>query len=169
MALPLLRKIGQYGVASGFPALVNFTTMAVLTHLLSRVEYGTFALVQAAVAVVNAVGFQWLRSGVRRFLPAAGAARPAVLAAAGLGFTGLVGLVLVVALAALALPTRPLPPVLLGLGFLLLAAQAWYELNLEIVLADVSPRRYGVAGLSRAVLNGVIGAGLAAAGFGVVG
>jgi O-antigen/teichoic acid export membrane protein len=165
----LVRKIGHYGVASGVPSLINFAGMATLTHLLTRAEYGQYALVQAVVAVVNAVAFQWLRSSARRFLPAAGNERFPILATLGAGFLALVALTMLGALVTMAAVRSDPTRWFVALGLLLLIAQAWYELNSEIVLAEINPQLYGLVGLGRAIVFLGLGVSLAALGFGAPG
>ncbi|HXG45159.1 MAG TPA: lipopolysaccharide biosynthesis protein [Gemmatimonadales bacterium] len=165
----LVRQVGLYAVANGVPALVNFAGIALLTRLLEPEEYGRYALLVATVAVVNAVGFQWLRSGARRFLAAYHGQREELLPALGAGYAAVfLGIAVVTLAFALWLDERAwLAPS--GLALALLLAQTWYELNAEFVLADVNPVRYGAAGLTRAAVFVTLAALLASAGLGASG
>jgi O-antigen/teichoic acid export membrane protein len=143
--------------------------MLVLTHLLSPAEYGTYALVLASVAVVNAIAFQWLRSGARRFLAAGEHLRAEVLPTIGVAYGTIVLVAAGVILLAVPVLRSHVTSVLLLLGGCLLVVQTWYELNTEIVLAEINPSRYGAVALSRALIAAGLGVTLCWLGFGATG
>lgn len=165
----LIGKVGRYTIANGLPALLNFGGMVALTHLLSPSEYGTYALVVASVAVVNAIGFQWLRSGARRFLAAGEHTRPLVLPTLGIAYAVIFTLVAGLIAIGVSMFRSHATIDFLLIGGCLLLAQAWYELNIEIVLAEINPRRYGFAALTRSVTAVCLSLTLAYAGWGAVG
>jgi O-antigen/teichoic acid export membrane protein len=165
----LLRHSALYLVGRGLPGVIGLLTLAIYTRLLPSELYGRYALVLAGVNLANAVLFQWLRLGLLRFLPAHGD-RPApllstllaaymVMAAIGLGLGGL---------AALLAPDAAWRGLVL-LGVPVLWAEAWHELNLSLLRAQLAPTRYGVMSLARAVLALVGGAGLILFGLGAAG
>lgn len=161
----LLRHGALYLLAKGLPGLVNFAAIAVFTRLLSPEGYGRYVLVLAAVGFADAVLFQWLRLGVLRFLPAE--KRPgALLATAAAALLALAGATALLALpAALLAPTRELRTLLL-LGCGLLWAHALFELQLELLRARLSPTRYGLYSLVKALGSLLGGALLVRAGLG---
>lgn len=165
----LIRHTALYTIARGLPGLINFLALALYTRLLARAEYGTYALVIAWVGVANALLFQWLRSAARRFLPGAGSELPALQGSLMSGFALL--MLPTAAVAGLAMPFLPEPGLrwLVLLGLLLLWLQAFFELTLELVLAGLQPRRYGVLALTRAITALTIGGLLAWAGLGPAG
>src|SRR5688500_16102015 len=59
-----------YLVARGVPGLISFMAIPLFTRLLSPADYGRYALVAAAAALLNALIFQWLRLSMVRYLPA---------------------------------------------------------------------------------------------------
>jgi O-antigen/teichoic acid export membrane protein len=162
----LYRTSARYVVATGVPAVVNFLALAVYSRLLRPAEYGTYSLVVAAVAMANALGFQWIRSAARRYLPA-DATREELLAALRRVYGGLVALAAVLALGYAVARPGHLPLVLLGFG--VLVSQAWFELNLEVQLADLRPGRYGAMLMARSLTALAAGVSLVLAGFGAAG
>ncbi len=165
----MLKQTAKYAVARWLPGLVNIAAIALYTRLLTQDEYGTYALAVAWVALVNALAFQWLRSGVRRFLIANREDRPGFLATVGRAFLGLCLLVLLLGVAVLLWQSTASRRWLVLAGVLLVLSQAWLDLNLDMVLAEVRPARYGAAMLVRSLVSLAAGAGLAATGFGAVG
>jgi O-antigen/teichoic acid export membrane protein len=166
----LFGKSARYFVASGAPALINFAALAVYTRLLSPSEFGRAAVVLASVALANAMLFQWLRSALRRFVRASDQDAKSVLGTVRWLFLATVG-VACVAVAGFVF-TRGhvgIEASLVLLGLCILTFQAWYELSLEIVLADLQPWRYGAFGLVKAVTSFVCGVSLVRAGFGAEG
>jgi len=162
----IYRTFARYVLATGVPAAVNFLALTIYSRLLTPAAYGTYSLVLATVGVANALAFQWIRAAARRYLPE-DATRAELLAA--------LRRVYAVLIAAAALGTvvfaivRPELRLLAALGLGLLVVQAWFELNLEILLADLQPGRYGVMTLSRALAGLAIGVVLVRAGFGAFG
>lgn len=161
----MLKQTARYAVARWVPGLVNFLAIALYTRLLSSEDYGSYAMVVAWVALANALLFQWLRSGVRRFLIAYRQDREAFLRTVNRSFALLGGAVLSAGVAvALAQPSSE-RRVLVIAGVLLLLALAWVEISLEVVLADLKSGRYGAAMLLRSLTSLAVGVGLAYAGF----
>lgn len=165
----MLRQTAKYAVARWAPGIVNFAAIMLYTRLLSKEEYGVYAVAVASVALTNALAYQWLRSGVRRFLIAYRDSRAEFLGTVTRSFAGLSLMLGLGILAAVLLQEEADRRALVAVGGLLLVTLAWVELNLEIVLADLKPRRYGVATMLRSVASLAGGAGLASLGFGVVG
>ena len=165
----MLKQTARYAVARWLPGLVNFAAIALYTRLLTKDAYGAYAIAVAWVALVNALGFQWLRSGVRRFLVVYRTDRPGFLATVGRAFLGLCLLIVVLGIAVLLLQSTATRRWLVLAGLLLLVSQAWLDLNLDMVLAEVRPWRFGAAMLVRSMISLAAGAALAAAGIGAVG
>ncbi len=165
----MFRQTAKYAVARWTPGIINFAAIALYTRLLTREEYGLYAVAVATIALTNALAFQWLRSGVRRFLIAYHDSRGEFLRLVKRSFAGLSLVIGVGVLATAFLQEQTQPRVLLAVGGLLLVSLAWVELNLEIVLADLKPVRYGVATMIRSLASLAGGAGLAYMGFGAVG
>ncbi|HEX5633038.1 MAG TPA: oligosaccharide flippase family protein, partial [Gemmatimonadales bacterium] len=162
----IYRTFARYVLATGVPAVVNFLALTIYSRLLRPAEYGTYSLVLAAVGVSNALAFQWIRSAARRYLPE-DATRAELLSALRRVYGMLVAAAALVALAyALARPEHRL---LAALGLGLLVVQAWFELNLEVLLADLRPGRYGAMALTRSVTGLAAGVALVLAGFGAAG
>ncbi len=165
----MLRQTAKYAVARWVPGLVNFLAVVIYTRLLDTHAYGSFALAIAWVALGNSMLYQWLRNGVRRYLVAFRHERPDFLHTAVRAFLLLSGLVVLLGAVVLLLQPTAERRVLVGLGLLTLLAMAWVELNLEVVLAEVRPGRYGIAMLMRAVTSLCGGTIFAALGFGAPG
>lgn len=122
---------------------LNFLALAIYSRILSPGEYGHYAMAVVIVGLGDAALFQGLRLGLFRFMPAFEHRREAFFATIAMGFLGLVGLSGVVALAALAGLSDPGLRWLVGMALVLLWVQAWFQLNLEMVRSQLSPRQYG--------------------------
>lgn len=153
----LLKHSLTYVLARGVPGLVNFMAIAVYTRLLEPAAYGEYSLVLASVALLDSLLIQWLRLGLLRFLPQA--ADPGHL----LGTVRNIWLLLAAAFTGLTIGAvwLPVPAGLLLGGLLLLLAQGWFELNLELRRSRLEPGRYGRLALLRALLSLGLGALLA--------
>jgi O-antigen/teichoic acid export membrane protein len=165
----LLRHTIAYLFARGIPGMANFLALALYTRLLSPEEYGHYAMAVAAVALANAVLFQWLRLGLLRFLPAHASNREAVLSTVFVGFWSLVGGTALLGGAALLLLADPVLHGLVALGIGLLWVEAWLELNLTLARSQLAPKRYGLLAMAKAVLSLTLGGLLAYLGLGAPG
>jgi O-antigen/teichoic acid export membrane protein len=165
----LLRHTALYVLARGAPGLIAFLAIAVYTRLLSPEDYGRYALVVAGVSLFNVVLFQWIRLSLLRFLPAKEKDPDQLLAPILAAFLSVALLAGGIA-AALALlwPDPAWRPFLL-LGVLLLWAQAWFELNLELYRSRLQPLHYGAFSSLRAVLALGLGASFVLWGLGAYG
>jgi O-antigen/teichoic acid export membrane protein len=156
----VLSHAAIYLIARGVPGVVAFLTIPLFTRLLDPVDYGRYTLVVATVALLNALLFQWLRLSLVRYLPAYkdDAARlKSTLATAG----GLMILALgVVAAIVCVLPaTRVWRPVVLPC-WVMLAAQATFELCCEYSRAIIKPWRYMGLQLARSTAVVAVGGAL---------
>jgi len=154
----LHKHSAQYLLASGLPGIVNFLAIALYSRLLSPDEYGRYALVIAGVGLFNVVFFQWLRLSLLRFLPAHLENPKHLLSTLQFAFivlslfTG--GLGLLVSW----LWPDPTWKALILLAVPMLWAQAWFELNLELVRSRLKPLRYGLMNGIKAVVALALGA-----------
>ncbi|MEO8139887.1 MAG: polysaccharide biosynthesis C-terminal domain-containing protein [Gemmatimonadota bacterium] len=163
------RHVTVYAVARGGAGVLNFCAVALYTRLLLPEEYGRYALLMASAGVIGAILFQWLRSGARRFLLSYRDDRAAFLASLGRAYLlSILTLAVLTAAMAVAVSGSQLRWLIL-LGFALLVVQGWFDLNLELLLANLEPVRYGWFALGRSLLGFATGAALAWKGFGAVG
>ncbi len=165
----LIRHTVLYSLGRGASGVVNLLALALYTHLLSPGEYGQYALVLACVAVADAVVFQWLHMGARRFFAAYSARRTDFLATVSGAYVRVASLVILLATIALIVWPDSRVRALIGLSAILLCSQAWLELNLELSLAGLKPVRYGALTLAKAVVGSACGGVLAYMGLGVPG
>jgi O-antigen/teichoic acid export membrane protein len=121
------------------------------------------------VGVVNAVVFQWLNLGARRFLAAYADRHGGFLSTIGVAYLRLAGAVVMVAIIAVIVWPDPRLRGLIGLGAILVCSQAWLDLNLELSLAGLRPIRYGTLILTRAFVGLAAGVVLAYEGLGAYG
>ena len=165
----LLQYTFIYGIGRGIPGIVNFLTIAIYTRLLQPEEYGHYALMVATVGLWNTVLFEWLRLGLLRLFPAR-SERPQVLLATLLG--GFVAIA-VAAAGATTLAVAVVPDIdfvwFMILGLALLCAQAWFELNLELVRSQLAAVRYAQITAWRAIVALASGIFLIQAGLGATG
>jgi O-antigen/teichoic acid export membrane protein len=154
----LLKHSALYLFARGLPGLVAFLSIAIYTRLLSPEAYGQYVLVVATVGLCNSIVFCWLRMGLLRFLPAHLERPQALLSTLVTAYWWLVlgtgGLAVMVFLIFPEAPWKEFVP----LGVLLLWAQAWFELNLELVRSRLAALRYLLISLVKAVLALGLGA-----------
>lgn len=165
----MLHQTAKYAVARWVPGLVNFAAVAIYTRLLDAPTYGTLALGIAWITLGNAILYQWLRNGVRRFLVAYRSQRADFATTSVRAFLILTGVVLAVGLIILFVQPTRLRRELVAVGLVALMAIAWLEINLEVVLAEIRPERYGAVMLVRALLSLAAGTGAALLGYGAVG
>src|SRR5690606_26233496 len=136
----------------GVPGLINFLALMVFTRLLSPVAYGQYALVLAGVGLGNSLLFQWLRLGLVRFYPRYKDRKAELLSAVTAGYFGSVALSGLLGVVAVALWETSVGRAHLVLGLLVLWAQAWFELCLELARSQLEPRRYGVMTFAKSTL-----------------
>lgn len=142
----------KYVFARGGPAAINFLTLAVLTRILAPADFGRYALVVAWVGLVSAVLHQWLNSGARRYLAAYQEGRTAFLASLLRSFLVIAAVEACVVLALFLWIQDPAVRAVIVAGLVLLWAQSWHELNLELTLADLAPGRYARRAIAKALL-----------------
>jgi O-antigen/teichoic acid export membrane protein len=164
----LIRNAAIFIVARGGAGLLTFLALSLFTRLLSPAEFGRYALVNAGIAFASSVGFSWLRMAVLRFHGAQRGDREALRATALAGYLGAVALTLV-ATAAISVRFSSVGVGLIAVGFLVLCAQTWYELNLDFLTARQEPKRYGLYALARSALALAVAGTLAARGMGAMG
>ena len=147
----VLSHAAIYLVARGLPGIVAFLAIPLFTRLLNPADYGKYFLVVAAAGLINALLFQWLRLSLVRYLPGATAGEDAQRLKSTL-LTTTVLLVGGLGLLAAVLCVTP------GLGawrsvvaacWILLAAQAVFEMASEYARAALAPWRYMALHLAR--------------------
>lgn len=158
-----------YFIGRIIPGIVSLLALAIYTRLLSAEQYGHYALVMAAVGIVNAVCFQWLSLSLGRFLPEHEKQPQTLLSTAFIVFFMLVAITgLCGGVVAWLWPDKTLR------WFIVLAVaigwmQAWFDLNLKIINVRMLSIRYGVINSIKAVLTLGIGLSLFYLGWGVIG
>lgn len=165
----LLRHSALYLLGRLLPGVVSLLTLALYTRLLTAGEYGRYALVIAAVGIVNAICFQWLNLSLGRFLQAHDNSPSELLCTALTGFSVLVVTTGVLGCAAAWLWPDKTMRWLIILAVGIVWAQAWYDLNLRIVNARLAPVRYGLITSIKALLAVCVGVAFFYLGEGVAG
>lgn len=146
----LLRHSAIYLLARGLPGVINFLAIALYTRLLSPDEYGRYALVVAGVGLVNVVCFQWLSLSVLRFLPAHRTPET-LLASVKAMYYLLASFITTIALISVFTGVPGAWKGLTVLALVLLWAQTWFDLNLEVTRTRLQPVRYGIGAGMRAL------------------
>ena len=142
MAAPrhhFLTHTGIYLVARGLPGLVAFLAIPIFSRLLDPAEYGRYALVLVSVNLLNALLFQWVRLSLVRYLPVyrEDAARfKSTLLTTSLLMVAALG---VIAALLCLLPFGREMRVYVVPCWIMLAAQAAFELSSEYARADLRP------------------------------
>lgn len=152
-----------------FSALVGIGAIALYTRLVTPEAYGVFTLILSAVTTVYALGYQWLRAGLMRFLPNENSliSTPAAGAIKGYGWVSFV-LILVALILAL-WPGRPFDLDQLIVGLACTLALSAMELSLAVSQARRRPYVYATLTGCRALGALLVGATLALAGYGAMG
>jgi O-antigen/teichoic acid export membrane protein len=164
----VLSHAAIYLVARGLPGIVAFLAIPLFTRLLDPAAYGRYALVLATVVMLNALLFQWLRLSLTRYLPAfANPDEQSKLKSTLISTAGLLIVILgLLAAAAALLPLlAPWREVIL-VGWLVLTAQALFELCCEYSRAALNPWQFMALQLGRSGAAVGIGVLLINAGFG---
>ena len=146
----LIKHSSLYILARGIPGLINFMAVALYTRFLSPEEYGRYILVLAGVGFFNVVFFQWLKLSLLRFLPANSKDFKPLLSTVLIGFASLVCLTGVVGLLIAWLWPAAWRNLIL-LAVLLLWAQSWFDLNLELARGRFHLWRYGLMSMSSSI------------------
>ncbi len=161
-----LKHAGIYLFARGIPGLVAFLAIPVFSRLLDPEEYGRYAVVVAIVATLNAGLFQWLRLSLVRFLPAQDVPSDrlkSTLASASLLLVAILG---VVAVLLCFTPHAAGWRSAIGACWVLVSAQALFDICCEATRAALSPLRYMALQVTRTLLWLAAGVGLITAGWG---
>jgi O-antigen/teichoic acid export membrane protein len=162
----VLSHTAVYLVARGLPGVVTFIAIPLFTRLLKPADYGRYVLAAAAVALLNALLFQWLRLSLVRYLPAyredAARLKSTLMTAAA-------ALALIVAAAAAITCLLPIgrawrEVVLWCWG--MLSAQALFDLCCEYCRASIRPWQVMGLHLARATATVAIGGPLVLLGAG---
>ncbi len=153
----LLRHSLIYVLARGVPGIINFLAITIYTRLMSPGEYGQYALVIAAVGLIDSVLFQWLRLGLLRFLPRHSEQPQVLLTTLFTAFLLMVAFTSLLGVAGHFFWPGQMDRKLLVTGIVLLWIQGWYELNLELARSQLAPFRYGVMSVFKSVLALVTG------------
>jgi O-antigen/teichoic acid export membrane protein len=159
------RHLVGYAISRFVPALVGFLAIPIYTSLLTPAEFGRYNLVVAAVAIADALCFQWLVVSIVRFLPTFGNDRPVFVSMAGRYYVLIVSAVAAVCLVVSSFLDHDSRLIFLT-GLALLAATAWNEVNLELARSAFRVREFAAAAAASAVLALVFGVSLAYRGFG---
>lgn len=153
----ILRHSITYFLARSASGVFNLLTIALFTRLLSPVDYGRYALIVAAVGLLNNVLFGWLGQGVVRYLSAEGRESPQTTTAIlGAWFVLNLGISAVAAGIAFTLAPPEWQQLVL-LGVLMLWAQTWNDLCLEVHRSRLQPARYALMLMIRSGLALPIG------------
>jgi len=141
--------------------MLSVAAIAVLTRALTPTEYGLYALVIAAVTMLNSIIFTWNSKAVYRSFASLRSDPSRLFRAAIVGFaSSFIASIICVLLIYEAVDTKVDAALLLG-GGLLLAAYAWIELASSILNLEGRAIDYVALMSSRAAINVCLG-GLAA-------
>lgn len=163
----LLRYSALYVLARGIPGLINLFALSIFTRVLVPEEYGIYAATVAWVSLANSLLFPWLKLGLGRFLPAFETRRKELMSTILVSFIALLPLSAIPWVLIHKLFPDQIPLNILPIAVLLLWAEAWFELNLELNRTELRPLWYGLMSSFKAILAlslGVLGAYIGAVG-----
>ena len=153
----LVRHSFIYALARGVPGIVNFLAIMIYTRMMTPGEYGQYALVIAAVGLIDSVLFQWIRLGLLRFLPHYSKHPQVLLSTLFLAFLSVVAFTSLLGIVGYFFWTGQEEHKLLVVGLILLWIQGWYELELELARSQLAPLRYGMMSIFKSLLALTIG------------
>lgn len=162
----LLRHTFYYLIARGLPGVLNFAALALYTRLLTTEEFGRYALVLAAIGLVDVMMFQWLRLVLARFIPAHRDSPQIVQQGVLALFLALAIGVSCVGLLLSFVWSDALLRQLIALAVPLTLAQAWFLLGTTLASSLLQPARYGQLLGAKSLLALLLGAYLAWLGLG---
>ncbi len=169
MAPKFLGHSAVYFIARVVSGAVNILAIGIYTRLLQPDQYGHYVVVLAGMDFAHRTLFRWLEMGLVRYLPAYKDRRSVFLSTAAAGFSLAVSITVIVGIVTLIIQPKGLPVNLISAGIILLWVNTWFELNLELIRADLSPKRYGIMEIIRSILALGTGALLAYLGYGAFG
>lgn len=144
-----------YFIARGMPGVMNFLAIYLYSRLLTPEQYGKYAIILAVAALINSLLLSWLRLGVLRYYPSYSEhERKRFLSTVMVAFAAYsaVSGLLVFAASLFGVFDSGYSTIWL-LGLCLLWVSGFFEINLEIFRADLSPKSYGWFYVSKAVLT----------------
>ncbi|MDB5174990.1 MAG: hypothetical protein JWN51_3763 [Phycisphaerales bacterium] len=162
----VLSHAAVYLVARGLPGILSFLTIPLFTRLLEPVDYGRYALVVATVSLLNAMLFQWLRLSLVRYLPAYKDDAPRLKSTLATASGAMILALGVIAAILCVLPIAREWRLLVLPCWVMLAAQATFELCCEYSRAILKPWRYMVLQVARAGASVGLGGALVLMGAG---
>jgi len=165
----LVRHSAFYFVARGLPGLIGFATVAIYTRLLLPAAYGQYALIVTAAVVVNCVFYQWINASLVRFLTLYKDDEANLLRTVLHGFVFMSFLVGVGGALVVFVWGSEEWNALIWICIVLIWAQAWFAINLELARGRLAPVRYGLIGTLKAVVALSVGAVLVFSGLGSYG
>ncbi|MGM0843746.1 MAG: oligosaccharide flippase family protein [Bacillota bacterium] len=159
----------SYLLSHGVPALVSFLSIAIFSRMLAPEQYGTYAVVFAIAAILNAVVFDWLKISLLRFYPKF-EEEPNFLETIKVTFVSLALLTLTGgAIFSFFNEDQELTTIYIFLAVILSWTQSWQGLNLSLVRAQLAPKKYGYLAFSRATGGLLFGSLFIYLGFGAKG
>lgn len=145
----LIRHSATYFAARIVSGASSLVAVALYTRLLTADGYGQYALVMAAAVTVNAVLLQWLSLSLGRQLAAGCQQEEELLSTALVGYCALVVATATIGVATAVLHPRLRQPAMLVVA--ISAAQGWFDLNLAVANARLTPTRYAVLSSIKAI------------------
>jgi O-antigen/teichoic acid export membrane protein len=167
----ILKHSFVYLISKGLPGIISFISVFVYTRVLLPEDYGKYAVVLAISGLLNSFLFQWLRAGVLRFLPKFKKDnRDVFINTIFFSFiliSTVIGLFcFLIWISKLRIPG--IEEVNTLIVFLVVLSMGWFDLNLEILRSELSPKLYGKLSLAKALLTLVISVLLIKLGLGYI-
>lgn len=139
-------------MARGLPGAINVIALAAYTRLLTPEGYGHYAIALSITVFIYSTLFQWINLSLSRFFPTLSNTtyflRSIILIFFCLVvFTAIVSMVIIAAI-----PDYELR-IFIVICTIFLWAYAWFELTLELVRCRLSPLRYGIISIIKALLT----------------
>ena len=165
----MLKSAGIFFLARLAAALFGLLAVVVYTRVVPPDEFGVFTLISATAMAVFAIGFQWIRASVLRFVPGESEYVSPTLGASVRAFLLVASLVVVATCVLMATDAFGIGARLVMLAGLVALSYAATELVLAVLQARKRTRHYAVITVVRAAGAVVCGATLALVGMGAEG
>lgn len=147
----LARHTLLYLLGRILPGLASIASIYIYTRLLTLHAYGEYALMISGAGLVCGTAFQWLSQSTARLLPSARYSHTGLLSTAFVLFAALtcifIGLNVLLFMCIPGLPALEMVQCI----SILVITQAWFDLNLRVLNAQLNPRLYGYISGARSI------------------
>ncbi|WP_405080393.1 lipopolysaccharide biosynthesis protein [Paenibacillus chitinolyticus] len=150
----LIKHSLYYLLARGVPGITNLLATIIYTRIIAPYEYGQYSMILSIVNICNIVLFNWIRLGLLRYMPSYTDKRNNILSTTLVSFCTIILLTAVLgSIGYFLIPLSEQFHKLFILILIMLWAQAFFELNLELLRSELSPIKYGFVSTAKSIIT----------------